>query len=86
MAKPGGYALTLGPEGIVFEADTITCSHCNRIVTLGREADFGHCLVCDKDLCGPCVDIGECIPFKKKCDRAEAEYYRKQQNAKILGI
>lgn len=79
--RPQGYAIVVSPDAPVKELDTITCSHCQRVVFLrptpdGRMQDQGgFCRVCMKPVCGPCADNGKCTPFEKKleeCERAAA--------------
>lgn len=82
MRKPQGYAQVVNPDGGMRECDTITCSHCNciKFVPTGRDTligqtpeptDLGFCRVCMKNICGPCVDQGHCIPFEKKIEQHE---------------
>lgn len=75
MRRPQGYAVITSPDG-VRECDTITCGHCQRIVHVGarkRVEDIGGlCKSCMRPICGPCVDKGNCDPFEKKLERAEA--------------
>lgn len=59
------------------EMDTYTCSHCNSVHFLndaaGNKLDpGGFCMICFKQICGPCADKGSCDPFEKKLLRMEA--------------
>lgn len=102
MLKPGGYAVWTGPGGVEKERDSITCSHCQRVVFLKPghasvgdvEASGGDpkhdigglCRGCMAHICGPCADDGRCVPFLKAIEKSEAEDYRRRQNAKVLGL
>ena len=74
MLRSGGYLITTGPTG-VFEADTFTCCHCNRIVIVKANASAsdsgGWCCNCSKPICGaePCMT---CTPYERQMERAEA--------------
>lgn len=74
MLKPGGYATVSSPDGIV-EADTFTCIHCNTVVVVPVKVSAsdmgGFCTMCMKPVCGPCADLGKCIPFEKKLEAIE---------------
>lgn len=80
-----GYACSVGPDGVI-EHDTITCFHCNGVHFITPEDLGGHCLQCNKAICSKCADKGTCTPFLKEIEKSEAEQYRKNQNARILGI
>ena len=51
------------------EADTFTCSHCNRVVFVNAkekpEDVGGVCRLCAGLICCTCVD-GPCVPFEEK--------------------
>lgn len=89
MRNPGGYVTIISPDpapanfdGIrceeiragLFEADTFTCVHCNRIVHVKPRVsmdEFGSmCRNCMKMVCPTCAD-GPCVPFMKKLEEAE---------------
>ena len=89
MRKPGGYVTIASPEVSVvnfdrfrcqqisagmFEADTFTCCHCNRIIhvkPLAPMDEFGSmCRNCMKMTCPTCAD-GPCVPFEKRLDEVE---------------
>ncbi len=69
-AGRSGLAGVIG-AGQVFEAPTITCSHCQRVVILnpGRGRTRGYCPKCDHYLCDWCeaarVRTGICKPFSQ---------------------
>lgn len=60
------------------ESDTITCSHCQRVVALherdGRRKDgvTVHCHCCNCLTCVPCAETGRCEPFERKLEVLEA--------------
>jgi hypothetical protein len=74
MRRPGGYLVGVGPEGIVDEADTFTCAHCQRIVRVAPRCDpadmGGRCGVCDSLVCSACVGLG-CRPWEKQMETME---------------
>lgn len=76
MRNPGGYAVTFEPDRPPVERDTITCCHCNSIVFVepGKSASDagGFCGLCKQPTCGPCADLGKCVPFEKKLEAIEA--------------
>jgi hypothetical protein len=71
-----GYACQFDPDGVTKECDTATCYHCNRVFHINpstRPEDVGgYCRICEKIICGPCVD-GPCHPFEKKLAAWEAK-------------
>lgn len=73
MFRSGGYASISSPDGLT-EADTFSCSHCNRVVHVKAKADpaslGGLCKNCMGLICQTCVG-GGCDPFEKKLERAE---------------
>lgn len=86
MRRPQGYAVIAMPDGPPREADTITCSHCQRIVFVraGHNASDlgGFCRCCMRNTCGPCADIGTCTPFERKLEAIE----RRAALHRTLGI
>lgn len=81
MRRPQGY-LEITGNGPTIPRDTFSCVHCNRIVVLqlpgnpiigaGASVDLGgFCLKCMKNLCGPCADLGVCVPFEKRLQQQE---------------
>ena len=74
-ARAGGLPLAAGRG--VFEAPTITCRHCNRVVILNpnRTRERGYCPKCDAYLCDGCEVArrvtGECNPIAKQLDALE---------------
>lgn len=75
MRNPQGYSILVDPDAATVEADTFTCSHCNRIVTvkpLAPPSDMGGwCSVCAQLICDRCVGKG-CLPWEKNMERQEA--------------
>lgn len=86
MFRPGGYAFTFDGGGVRQEADTFTCSHCNRIVIVKPKCDpcdlGGMCRLCMKMICPGCVDEGQCVPFEKKIEQQEA----RERRLRALGV
>lgn len=89
MRNPQGYAIVVDPEGPPKEADTVTCSHCQRLVFVGGYVDptelGGFCRMCMKHICGPCADKGACVPFEKKLEEFERKARFHQAVGTILG-
>ena len=62
--------------GKLFEADTLTCSHCQRqlIRNPERTRARAYCPKCDKYICDACeatrVQTGVCFPFKAILENA----------------
>jgi len=59
------------------EHDTITCSHCQRIVTIppaksGREVGYDYCHSCDAMICRECAGKRRCLPWEKQMEKIEA--------------
>lgn len=76
LARGTGYEIIVDPVNGTKEADTITCFHCQRIVSIGGGVDIaevtGGCYTCGKFICLPCVDLGVCTPWEKTMERMEA--------------
>lgn len=80
------------------EADLIGCGHCQKTMVRGNisnpapdtwAVDGGWCSCCDGAVCAACADrmlVHGCENFKAKVERQLDGMYRRQQNAKILGI
>lgn len=70
---PGAEAVG---KGEMFEADVLTCSHCQRGIVLNpaRVRERGYCGKCDHYVCDQCetirVKTGECMPIAKVVDQA----------------
>ena len=77
MRRPQGYALLTDPEKGIKEADTFSCSHCNRIVHVKPKADpadmGGLCKCCMRLICPACVGKA-CDVLERKLERQEASY------------
>lgn len=75
MLRPQGYVTIVDPDSPLFECDTFTCAHCQRIVKVPPRAAAsdcgGWCGRCAKPVCGPCADKG-CTPWEKQMERMEA--------------
>lgn len=78
MRNPGGYALIVGPEGVV-EMDTFTCGHKNHVVHVppGIDVDLisAICFVCRKRICMSCERERQrtlrCLTFEKRLEIME---------------
>ncbi len=74
MLRTVSPPLPPGAGGGIFEAPTITCSHCQRVVILNplRTRDRTYCRKCDHYVCDGCGVIlaasGTCRPFKQIID------------------
>lgn len=70
--------------GKLFEADTSTCSHCQRVVVLNpdRTRERGFCRKCYHYICDQCVGVMHqtltCTPIAKKFDELETRALRIQ--------
>jgi len=80
-------------EGQLSEDDILGCGHfaCGgRMMKRSKWKEHGgRCLVCDSFLCSLCyerVKTFGCEVFEREMRRAVENNYRKEQNAKILGI
>lgn len=101
MRNPGGQATIISPDNSVarfgefrcesinagvFEVDTFTCIHCNKVVHVKARTpmdDFGSmCRGCMKMTCPKCAD-GPCVPFLKKIEQMEKQDYIRRQYAMI---
>jgi hypothetical protein len=77
-------------ENGIEEADVLTCKHCQKVIlkTPWKE-DGGFCGKCFGAICSSCADkmlTRGCEPFVKLIEKQMEEQYRKQQNARIIGI
>ncbi len=58
-------------KGMLFQAPTVNCSHCTRLIVLNpaRIRDRAYCPKCDYYICDACeavrVQTGVCKPFKQ---------------------
>lgn len=73
-ALAAGYDPRLSGEGKVYEADTMTCSHCKSVVVKNpfRTRDRPHCFQCDHYICDICAVKAKTedvhMPFSKLMD------------------
>lgn len=83
MDRPTGYAVWDGGDGRRLQADSYRCAHCGiifyatteqdkREMMPGTVLDYGHCLSCQKPVCGTCADRGTCTPLEKQIEKMEA--------------
>lgn len=82
--RPGASTPAVG-EGQMFEAATLTCSHCQTVLIKNpartRERQF--CPKCNHYLCDACgrdyaIDF-ECRPFKAKLDEEQERRFLREQ-------
>lgn len=69
----------------------LICSHCEQgMLRQAWKQRGGMCMVCDAPICTTChgrtAKFGCEGPSVRKLERAVNELYRREQNAKILGI
>jgi hypothetical protein len=87
--RPGGIGILFMPEGAQVEVETSTCAHCQHLTDIPsrrKMMDYVDvCRVCDKLVCLACAG-GPCTPHMRKIEQMERDYYRKMQNAKLMGI
>ena len=71
-----GYLLkwTEGGAKVELEADTVSCSHCQRVMTrLAWKQQGGWCYGCGHPICVPCAKLSwqtGCVPFQKQVELA----------------
>ncbi len=84
MAHRAG--LPHGAHQGLFEAPTISCSHCQKVVVLhpARSRDRAWCRYCDHYLCDGCGGIlaatGTCNLYRAKLDNLQ------ETNVKLIGV
>jgi hypothetical protein len=71
-----GYLIEQGPEGVVREADSSTCAHCQRVTFVkpqpsGVVVAVARCGCCRGAVCEECYGKG-CVPWLKQIERQEA--------------
>lgn len=76
--------------GKLDEADAVGCSHCQKLMKKHDwQADGGFCHSCDAPVCGPCATLTltqGCSPFLRVLETALMKQYRREQNARLMGI
>lgn len=77
--------------GKLDEDDTLKCSHCPQGLRKSQwKMHGGMCMVCQQPLCPRCtkraMQFGCDGPEIKKLEAVVNDLYRREQNAKILGI
>ena len=83
-----GYVLNdnTASGGVKFETDTVSCSHCRRVLHKSHwTRQGGWCHACCKPICDPCAEkmlTRGCEPFLKKIEGA----YEDSQRLTRLGI
>lgn len=72
------------------ENDLLGCSHCQKLMKKNLWADDGgFCHGCDRPVCGPCCDAiprTGCTTFMKVLETSLEKEYRRNQNARMLGL
>ena len=82
--------LPVGAGQGMFEAPTITCSHCQRVVVLNplRTRDRGYCPKCDHYLCDSCeavrVQTGTCRTFNQVITEAQEQASKNPDSLLVL--
>lgn len=94
VAKAAGPAaeMPVGAGRGLFEAPTITCSHCQVVVVINplRTRERAYCPKCDHYLCDRCGIIralngGDCFSFKELADKLQ-EQGERQIQAEARGL
>ena len=86
MLRTVSPPLPPGAGGGIFEAPTITCSHCQRVVILNplRTRDRTYCRKCDHYVCDDCGLVlsqsGICRPFAQIIDEAMEKTVKGAEN------
>lgn len=77
-------------EGEIFEAATITCSHCQTVLLKNptRTRERGYCAKCDHYICDPCAAekhlTGECNLARKRHDNAQEQAFLGEQRGSTI--
>jgi len=75
MRTPGGYLIVTDPGAPVYEQDTFTCIHCNRVVLVKPGmtiTDFAWCRKCMKPVCEKERCQVVCVPWERQMEINEA--------------
>jgi hypothetical protein len=93
---PGGLAHASNPDlpvsfgRGVFEAPTITCSHCGSVVIINpnRQRERSFCAKCNHYLCDGCgvilAQTKECTPWLKVIEKVQERAARQEQRSSII--
>ena len=71
-----GYLATY-TDGRTIENDTLTCSHCNKVIVIefmqfASNIKYGGlCRGCEQHICADCYAVPNCRPIEKWCDEIE---------------
>lgn len=92
MFNGAGYVMNdnRASGGVLREDDIISCVSCQAAIDKSKwreQGAFCHALggpICS--FCDRCRPLADLEPFEKRFARAIEENYRKEQNAKILGL
>ncbi len=72
------------------EDDLGGCAHCQKALKKRIWLqNGGYCNQCDQELCVECATKAlteGCANFKRQVERAVADAYRREQNARLMGI
>lgn len=74
----------------LFEADTYTCTHCERVVVLNpqRKRERYKCKSCNHHICDDCAAkavMGEaCVPFKAMIEQLREQAERQAESQSII--
>lgn len=77
-------------EGKMLEADTLTCSHCQRVVVLSptRKRERARCAKCSRYICDFCeahrVQTGECLMMRKQMEILQEENFLREQRSRFI--
>jgi len=85
-----GYLRVWGPADAI-EADILGCKHCCAAILKPLwQVQGAYCHSCDGPICSECDKRSGCEKgsksWKADLDRAINDVYRREQNAKILGV
>ena len=71
--RPDGYVIVTGPEGDIFEQDTLQCVHCMAHfpvpLTNTGAPTRGFCHICNGPICGKKCQV--CVPKEQQLENME---------------
>lgn len=77
-----GYTIEQGPQGVK-EAETLQCSHCEAILEIGPEHQWGWCFKCNAPTCNKKKCRKDCKPWEQQMEEIEYKA-RMEQNLRVL--
>ena len=89
MLRPGGVTELICDGVVVETVATSKCVHCQRMTDVpNRRAMLNVLDICRKCMGLICLNCAgkPCTPHMQTIERAESEYYRKQQFLKSMGF